>query len=58
MLEWDSVFARYEKFDRFALAKARDVGSSARIDPTSKDRRARTRELATKQSKRSDFLPF
>jgi hypothetical protein len=37
MFEWDSVFARHEKFDRPALAKARDTGSSARIDPAAED---------------------
>jgi hypothetical protein len=38
MFGWDSVFARHEKFDRSALAKARDMGSSARIDPAAEDR--------------------
>jgi hypothetical protein len=37
MFEWDSVFARHEKFDRSALAKARDMGSSARTDPAAAD---------------------
>jgi hypothetical protein len=37
MFEWDSVFARHGKFDRSALAKARDMGSSARIDPAAED---------------------
>jgi hypothetical protein len=37
MFERAGVFARDEKVDRIAPAKARDVGASARIDPTAKD---------------------
>jgi hypothetical protein len=37
MLERVGVFARDEKVDRIAPAKARDVGASARIDSTAKD---------------------
>jgi hypothetical protein len=37
MFERAGVIARAEKVDRIAPAKARDVGASARIDPTAKD---------------------
>jgi hypothetical protein len=37
MFERAGVFARDEKVYRIAPAKARDVGASARIDPTAKD---------------------
>jgi hypothetical protein len=37
MFGWDSVFARHDKFDRSALAEARDMGSSARIDPAAEE---------------------
>ena len=37
MFERVGVFARNEKVDRIASAKARDVGASARIDSTAKD---------------------
>jgi hypothetical protein len=37
MFERVGVFARDEKVDRIAPANARDVGSSARVDPTAKD---------------------